>query len=36
MNTLRYLKGHIPAVLAVVALLAVQVTCELMLPRLHG
>ena len=33
MNTLRYLKGHIPAVLAVVALLAVQVTCELMLPR---
>lgn len=33
MNALRYLKGHIPAVLAVVALLAVQVTCELMLPR---
>ncbi len=33
MNTLRYLKGHIPVVLAVVALLAVQVTCELMLPR---
>ena len=33
MNTLRYLKGHIPAVLAVVALLAVQATCELMLPR---
>ena len=33
MTTLRYLKGHIPAVLAVVALLAVQVTCELMLPR---
>lgn len=32
MNTLRYLKGHIPAVLAVVTLLAVQVTCELMLP----
>lgn len=33
MNTLRYLKGHIPVVLAAVALLAVQVTCELMLPR---
>lgn len=33
MNTLRYLKGHIPVVLAAVALLAVQATCELMLPR---
>lgn len=33
MRTLRYLRGHIPVVLAAVALLAVQATCELMLPR---
>lgn len=33
MRTLRYLKGHIPSVAAVIVLLAVQSLCELSLPR---
>lgn len=33
MNTLRYLKGHIPEVIGVIVCLAVQALCELSLPR---
>lgn len=33
MRTLRYLRGHIPSVVAVIVLLAVQSLCELSLPR---